>query len=662
MSAAEESARVLGRLTELGMEEPWQVALLLPGTFQDFGVVETDAAFFEEERQVTIAGQVRQPAQVARSGKVPRITVVLGLADGSTVEATWFGDIAPIKAELRPGVLACVHGRLRLFHHRWQISDPTLVDPKWQGRCMPHYPSLGKRMGAATLRDRVIGQLRVHLDRAASECAGMLSDLASEAEVLQAIGAPDGASSFSKLLVRAHCPINPETGRAACDAMDRFAAAVMLKELIASRDREQNDREPLALNLSARMEQWPVTPSSSQASAIRKLSAVYSAPHNARALLSGDVGSGKTFVYLTLAAAVVDAGGRVAILLPGEPLANQVHADLKRIFPDVEAALVTAGTSSSGKEAPVAIGTTALLNRGAGSFDLVITDEQQKLGAEQRRQLLGPTTHQLDVTATAIPRTMALASFGMLEIVQLRGGHTEKKIHTKLWPADGHRDLFAGVRRTVAAGGRILVVYPAIGESGKAGTVRSIEDVREKWEKLFPGRVRVIHGRVAGDQKNAALEDMCTGAADVAICTTAVEVGINIPNMRRVVVVHPERHGLTGLHQIRGRLAREGGEGFFDMLPMGPLSDESTERLRLLEKFTDGFELAEADLKLRGPGELASSGTRQSGGIGSILFKRAFEPELFTEMEPVVTRWFSRRLHTPAAAVAEPALRQAGSR
>lgn len=653
----------LGRLTDLGLTENWQAALILPVSFEDFRNMQADGDGFDEGKSVVLTAEVRQNPKVSLGGKVPLTSVPLQLDDGTVVTAKWFGDTRQFKHLFQRGRSITVKGTLTQFDGRWQIAAPALVDSRWLGRSMPHYTGMGKRMGSETMRDRVIKLLREELETASGKCQEMLDDVASTEEIMEAIGAPAGVDAFDRLLVRTHCPVDPQTGRDALEAMERFAALVTIKGLMDSHEREAKARPALAIDLPMRLAQWKVTPSTSQINAVSKMQAVFSQPQVSTMLLSGDVGSGKTFAYITLVAGVIDAGGRAAILLPNESLAKQVQADLNSTFPDISTVLVTSDTKSTGSEAAVAIGTTALLSRPAGEFDLLVCDEQQKLGADQRRQLRSGTSHLLEVTATAIPRTMALAAFGMIETVHLREGHSKKEIKTRLWQKTEMRELFSGVRATIAEGGRILVVYPAIAKSkvakpadantpnakatgskpAGAKSLRSIEDAIAKWEAAFPGLVRIVNGQLKPEEKAANLADLKSGTARIGICTSVIEVGINIPQMRRVVVVHPERFGLTTLHQMRGRLAREGGHGQFDMLLMDEASENTAERLEVMVKTTDGYELAEADLRLRGPGELKINGTKQSGGAMSILYGREINPDHLTAMEPVVKRWVARR-------------------
>ncbi|AGG89035.1 DEAD/DEAH box helicase family protein [Rhodanobacter denitrificans] len=637
-----QAAEALGRLVEVGLTEPWHVAFLLPESFADFRNVQDDAFGFDVGISVVLEGQVRRTPESHFGSGSPRTTVPIALADGTVVTLTWFGDAREVAATLTPGRLVAVQGQLSQFNGHWQISGPTLVERRWRDRCRPNYGGLGKRMRSDTLRDRVVSLLRDHLPDAEHRCGSLLQGLATVPEMLAAIRVPAGVDGFARLIVRAHFPHDPITGRLAIEAMERFAALVTLKQLVDSHEREARPRRAMALAPDARLTQWKFTPSPSQRAAVAKLAAVFSRGTVSTAFLSGDTGTGKSLTYLTIAAAVIDQRGRVAVLVPNEVLARQVVDVAGSVFTDLSVALVTGEANAPARDAALVVGTTAMLNRDVGVFDLVICDEQQKLGAAQRRQLASGEAHQLEVTATAIPRTMALAKFGLIDTVHLREGHTRKRISTKLWEKDAMRGLFQGVRETIDRGGRVLVVYPAISSKG-GGELRSIEAARDKWEQAFPGQVRVLTGRTKGTLVASHISDLRDGTARIGICTSVIEVGIDIPDMRRVVVVHPERFGLTTLHQFRGRLAREGGVGNFDMLLMKPASDDVRERLGVMVRTNDGYELAEADLRLRGPGEMKAGGKKQSGGALSILFGREINPDYIEEMEPVLRSWLQRR-------------------
>lgn len=628
----------IGRLVEFGVDVPWKAVLLLPVSYEDFTAWQDTASGFAEGMAVVLRGRVHTSMQTTFPGSgPPRGAVRIELEDGTVVSATWFGDTRDLAKQMPVGATVVLAGTLKVFSGAWSLTSPKLVAEAWLGRCRPVYPSLGKRMGQDTLRERVMAMARGHLDAAAAGLAKSLPGDLDEHTVLGHIAAPPEIESLSRLLVRAHFPKSVATGEAALAALDRLAAWAALEGLMAERGRTAK-RKALVLDTARASQVIPVELTQDQWAAIEHAKEVLGGDEPRSMLLSGDVGSGKTYVYLVIAAAMVAAGGRVAILLPNSAVAGQIHEQVVKLYPGIRSALIEGGSRADVLAAQVLVGTTALLHRKLGVLDLVVCDEQQKLGAGQRRALLGQGTHMLEVSATAIPRTLALARYGMIETHHLASGHALKDIRTRRWSMHDAGKLMAELRHDIQGGDRVLIVYPVINETSGKQAMRSIEAAIGKWEKTFPGKVRTLMGTMSAEEKKVALDALVEGSAQVGICTSLVEVGINVPRMRRVVVVNPERFGLTTLHQMRGRLAREGGHGCFDLLLASSISDNADERLRVLEKTSDGMEIAEADLKLRGAGEITESGERQSGSTLSILPARELKVELLEMMWPVAER------------------------
>ena len=352
-----------------------------------------------------------------------------------------------------------------------------------------------------------------------------------------------------------------------------------------------------------------------------------SSPIPMRRILSGDVGTGKTAVFCTAAAAVIDGGGRAVVLLPNETLSAQIARDLRLWWPDLPIELVIGASPDADTTKPLLVGTTALLHRKIAPPDLMIVDEQQKASREQRERLVGPNTHLLEVTATCIPRTQALVRYGITRVSKLTREHTPKRIETRLWTVDNWQELFGTVQNTLNLGDQVLLVYPLREKSdpkedGTRTEMRSAAEIFEKWQGLFPGKVSLIHGGMDEAEKRASMQAMLDNTTQVMVATTVVECGINLPGLRHVIVVSPERHGLTTLHQIRGRLARTGGYGRFDLYLPYPVKDQTMKRLEVLVKTRDGFAIAEADMRLRGAGDLSAESSRQSGADESFLFGR----------------------------------------
>jgi len=632
-------------LANIGVTTPARSALLLPESYEDLTRWVTRSSDLVPGQRAVVAARIIRGIRRgnARNG-APKTTVQVELADGTCFTPVWMGDTKKFHEYLEEGAFIVLAGVATEWGGHKGMMNPRVVDSRWMGRCLPVYPT-PHRTGQDTVKQQVMPAVKTHGKRAARMLQHTLPDTFTEREILARIKADPAVPSLHKLLIRAHFPKQVEHGIKAAEALDRLAAWVAIEAVIRERD-SMPLRQPLAIDVEAAMRPLPVKLTGEQVDAIRRMQRVLSLPRAGQMLLSGDVGTGKTFVYLVAAAAVVAAGGRVAILLPTSVLAKQTYEQAVKLYPEIPSLLVEANSRADLKAAQLLVGTTALLHRATGKIDLIVCDEQQKMGAEQRRAMSDAGTHRLDVTATAIPRTLALANYGVMETAHLKEGHTAKTIRTQCRTKDDLRALTIAVQNHVKRGERTLIVYSAIAHNSKRKVaVHSVEGVIDKWRKLFGDKVRMITGAMTEAEKIAAVEDLVSGKALIGICTILVEVGLNIPNMRRVVVVNPEQFGITSLHQLRGRLAREGGEGDCDLVLTHEVSDNAMARLRVFESTTDGMKIAEADLELRGAGELASNGKRQSGASYSILPGRELSKEAIDYIRSLPD--IARRLEPP---------------
>lgn len=369
-----------------------------------------------------------------------------------------------------------------------------------------------------------------------------------------------------------------------------------------------------------------------------------SADASSRRIITGEVGSGKTIVFGLIAAAVVDGGGRAAILLPSDTLAQQVTQELSGYFPDISQRIlrVEAGSKNADatEDAALLIGTTALLhNAGHLSFDLIVVDEEHKFSVNQREGLLDEGAHLVEVTATPIPRTRALIEYAGIPVSRLES-HTDKTIVTTLYSEQTKAQLFAGVRESLARQEKVLVVYPLREDStaNDSSSLQSAMQALNKWRKAVPGaNIDVIHANLPSEHIASVLGAFASGDLQVLLSTSIVETGLNIPGLMRVVVVNAERHGLSALHQIRGRVARWGGTGYCDLLPTPGLKKEKLDRLQVLVDTTDGFELALQDMKLRGAGDITATGASQSGTTPGTVFGNPLFSEYLEETAMLLT-------------------------
>ncbi len=340
-------------------------------------------------------------------------------------------------------------------------------------------------------------------------------------------------------------------------------------------------------------------------------------------LLQGDVGSGKTIVAVAAAWLAVRNGHQAAILAPTEILAQQHYRKLSDLFKDtgLKVELLTATTSSDKKraellEADIIIGTHALLETKVKFRDLalVVIDEQHRFGVHQRAQLIkkGYSPHVLVMTATPIPRSLALTLYGDLDrsiIDELPPGRTPVK--TYYVPRSKRSDAYEFIRLKVKEGRQVFFVCPLVEESSELDLKAAVEEAEHLQKEIFPDlRVGLLHGRLKSADKDRVMKEFLDKKLDILVSTTVIEVGIDVPNATVMVVEHAERFGLSQLHQLRGRIGR-GSEQSFCFLVGEPKSEEAKARMKAMIETGDGFKIAEADLRLRGPGEML--GVRQSG-------------------------------------------------
>ncbi|MFL5846510.1 MAG: ATP-dependent DNA helicase RecG [Solirubrobacteraceae bacterium] len=386
--------------------------------------------------------------------------------------------------------------------------------------------------------------------------------------------------------------------------------------------------QPATLSMSWRTTQLPFTPTGDQSTAMDEVDADLAKDRPMQRLLMGEVGSGKTVVALHAMLRAVEHGHQAALMAPTETLAEQHFATLQSLMPGMTtpAALLTGSTPASRRkdilntlatgELPLIVGTHALIEDTVVFADLAVAvvDEQHRFGVRQRAALdakarPGFAPHVLHMTATPIPRTMRLASFGALDVTALKElPRGRQPIETHVVTGERGRDrAYERIREELREGRQAFVVCPLVEESEALQARAAVAE----YERLRDGefadfRVVLMHGQLKSREKQEAMAEFAAGGADVLVATTVIEVGIDVPNATVMLVEDAERYGISQLHQLRGRVGR-GTEPSLCLL-FGPAESA---RLKALAEHTDGFRLAEIDLELRGEGEL--TGVRQSG-------------------------------------------------
>ena len=346
-------------------------------------------------------------------------------------------------------------------------------------------------------------------------------------------------------------------------------------------------------------------------------------------LLQGDVGSGKTLVALMSMLIALDNGYQACMMAPTEILANQHYETIRALLcgMDVQVELLTGSIRGKRREAILQglasgevkflIGTHAVIEDTVGfaSLGLVVIDEQHRFGVAQRARLWTKNEqppHVLVMTATPIPRTLAMTLYGDLDVSVIDELPPGRKPIATIHQFDNRREsLYRFVRAQIAEGRQVYIVYPLIKESEKIDLKNLEEGYLHVCEEFPDCRICKVHGKMKPAEKDEQMQLFASGEAQIMVATTVIEVGVNVPNASVMIIENAERFGLSQLHQLRGRVGRGADQSYCILMTGYKLADDTRKRLEIMVRTNDGFEIAEADLKLRGPGDL--EGTQQSG-------------------------------------------------
>ncbi|MFU8893955.1 MAG: ATP-dependent DNA helicase RecG [Luteolibacter sp.] len=443
-----------------------------------------------------------------------------------------------------------------------------------------------------------------------------------------------------------------ESDEQATHAMRRFALEDFLRTQLNVAWRRKHHRQQPGRTLGRKTtllkkfyESLPFDLTNAQKRSIRELIDDMRQHVPMRRLLQGDVGAGKTFVAMAAMLLAVESGCQAALMAPTQILAEQHFLTFRKWLEPLglRLALQTSGreeTTHAGESADILIGTHALLHRPDAFRDLgfVVIDEQHKFGVLQRETLIshGITPDVLVMTATPIPRTLTMTLYGDLDVSLLDERPVGRgRLITGLRIAPKQSDVTNFVKSQLAEGRQAYLVYPLVEESDSL-KIESAVEAHAKWSKrLGKFQVGLLHGKLPAEEKERVMRQFRDGEIAALVATSVIEVGVDVPNANVMILHHAERFGLAQLHQLRGRIGRGGHKSYCVLVTDGK-SDEALEKLRVIEQSADGFEIAEADLRLRGPGELM--GTRQSG-MSAIRFPEFLaDTELIREARAIADR------------------------
>jgi ATP-dependent DNA helicase RecG len=440
--------------------------------------------------------------------------------------------------------------------------------------------------------------------------------------------------------------------------------------VLARRQTAAAEQKPQAIHVDDRIRNsaravLPFRLTDGQKQALKTIVDDLQKPQPMNRLLQGDVGAGKTIVALLAALVAMENGLQVAFMAPTEILAEQHFTNISRLLQPsrFRVALLTGSTATAARREQLAqvqsgainlvVGTHALV-QGDVTFKqlgLVVIDEQHRFGVLQRATLRAKGLHPdvLVMTATPIPRTLALTVYGDLDVSMIRELPAGRlPIKTTAGPESRRDDIYQFIRQQLDAGRQAYVIYPLVEESAKIDLKAATEMADHLATEIFPvSKVGLLHGRMKADAKDRVMKAFLAGELQILVSTTVVEVGVDVPNATVMIVEHAERFGLSQLHQLRGRVGRAGHQSYCYLLYQYPLTEEARERLKAMTDTTDGFEIAERDLRLRGPGDFF--GTRQAGLPTFRMIDLVRDRDVLDTAQQEAARWFARSLPDAAA-------------
>lgn len=580
----------------------------------------------DEDTYVQIKGQIIEWHTMG-AGRGQRLSATF--TDGShTIELVWFQGVQYVKLEKNIPYL--LFGKPSRFNHQYNFVHPELtplskVTPEMTKGLEPHYNTT-EHMKKVGFNSKALRQI----------IAALMPDLA--------LGVPDtlGADireryhlmSLTEALQSIHFPKDTQTMQKARERLKFEELFFIQLQILRQMKRREQDAGFSMPIVGRHFNHFyhnclPFALTNAQKRVVREIQADLKSGRQMNRLLQGDVGSGKTLVALLTALLAVDNGYQACIMAPTEILATQHYETLSKMLENTEVsvALLTGSTTKKQREPlhaslragalDILIGTHALLEDEVqfANLGLVIVDEQHRFGVAQRAKLWSKNVrppHILVMTATPIPRTLAMTLYGDLRVSiidELPPGR--KPVQTLHYSIQRRASINQFITQQISAGRQVYVVYPLIQENKDL----DLADLQNGYNTLvdtFPQyRISMVHGQMKAKDKDEQMRRFASGETQILVATTVIEVGVNVPNASVMIIENAERFGLSQLHQLRGRVGRGADQSYCILLTRLELSKDTRQRMDIMVATNDGFRIAEADLQLRGPGDL--EGTQQSG-------------------------------------------------
>lgn len=580
-------------------------------------------------------------------GRGQRMTAMLTDKTGS-IELVWFKGLKWVKSSVKPGMEYVVFGKPSVFNGKINMAHPDL-EPVSEARIkksnalQPIY-STSEKLTALSLNSKGIEKVQRNL---LASVYGKIGETLSD-KIVQTLKLPSRNDAYLNI----HFPKSHDALRRASFRL-KFEELffIQLQILRLKLHRSSSTKSFVFPNVGDLFNRFykdvlPFELTGAQKRVIKEIRKDLSTGQQMNRLLQGDVGSGKTMVATLVMLLALDNNFQAALMAPTEILANQHYEGISEMLEKigVKVALLTGSTKTAQRkelfeslengETKILIGTHALLEDKVQfkNLGLVIIDEQHRFGVAQRSRMWKKNSlppHILVMSATPIPRTLAMTLYGDLDVSvidELPPGR--KPIQTLHKYENSRSRIFGFIRDEIEKGRQVYIVYPLIQESEKMD-YKDLMDGYESISRAFPMpkyNISIVHGKMKPKDKDYEMQQFVEGKTQIMVATTVIEVGVNVPNASVMVIESAERFGLSQLHQLRGRVGRGAEQSFCVLMTGNKLSEEGKTRMETMVRTNDGFEVSEADLKLRGPGDLM--GTQQSGVLNLSIADLAKDGEI----------------------------------
>lgn len=628
---------------ELGVSTLGELIRLYPFRYMDRSSIQPIASVSQSLAYIQVLGKVVSRTLYGPSsslldtsgerihwGAAKRLSVIVE-DDSGRMEMVFFKAVKWNYERLVPGQSFIFFGKPSEFNGRWNIVHPEVDVPQEgsmaQGVLTGVYPSTEKLKNAG-----ITGKVMCRLQSAAlARCLPEISESLPD-YVLGELG----LCSLSYALKNIHFPadsyaLEKATRRLKFEELFLLQLSLLKQKFIRSRADKGIAMPKVGPDFNACYNALPYRLTGAQQRVIKEIRADLMSGHQMNRLLQGDVGSGKTMVAVLSCLLAIGNGYQTCIMAPTEVLAQQHYSNIQKYLAPtgVKCALLTGSTGAkarreifeglAGGQIGLIVGTHALLEDKVifKNLGLAVIDEQHRFGVDQRAKLWSKNTlppHVLVMTATPIPRTLAMTVYGDLDVSVIDEMPPGRKpVRTTLHTPNRMPAVYKFMREEIAKGRQVFVVYPMIYENEKLD-IQNLELGYDEIVKAFPFppyKCAIVHGQQTSEVKNFNMEAFAAGRANILVSTTVIEVGVDVPNASVMVIMSAERFGLSQLHQLRGRVGRGAASSHCILIRDYKCSKEAIQRLELMCSTENGFEIAEEDMKMRGPGDL--EGTQQSG-------------------------------------------------